>query len=133
MTYQIDQSGKVEQTSLDTIIALTNGKHYCIVLPRKVKRLLQNEFRIRGKPRMFVYDTFCALLVIVLLELKPTAKVYIDKEYIGNEDVIKARILEFMSKIDSLYLPDLDFTLVGKLSPAHLLAAKVGTKKVKPD
>lgn len=132
--YQIDQSGKIEQTSLDTIIALANGKRYCVILPKKTKRLLQEEFRIRKKPRMFIYDTFCALLVIILLKVKPKAAVFIDKEYFGNEDVIKARILEFIDKITSSdYIPDIDFTLVGKSSPAHKLAARVGNKQKKPD
>lgn len=132
--YQIDQSGKIEQTSLDTIIAIANDKHYCIILPKKIKRLLQEEFRIRKKPRMFIFDTFCALLVIILLKVKPITTIFIDKEYFGNEDIIKARILEFMGKIsNSDYIPDIDFTLVGKSSPAHILAAKVGNKQIKPN
>lgn len=132
--YQIDQSGKIEQTSLDTIIALANNKRYCIILPKKIKRLLQEEFRLRKKPRMFIFDTFCALLVIILIKIKPTSTIFIDKEYFGNEDVIKVRILEFMGNImGSKYVPDIDFTLVGKSSPAHILAAKVGHKQIAAD
>lgn len=131
--YQIDQSGKIEQTSLDTIIALANNKRYCIVLPKKIKRLLQEEFRARKKPRMFIFDTFCALMVIILTKIKPTNTIFIDREYFGNEDVIKARILEFLNKLGSHYVPDIDFTLVGKSSSAHILAAKVGNKQLIPD
>ena len=134
LVYQIDQSGKIEQTSLDTIVAIANGKSYCVILPKKIKRLLQEEFRMRKKPRMFIYDTFCALLVIILLKVKPVTAVFIDKEYFGNEDVIKAKILEYISKItNSDYIPDIDFTLVGKSSQAHKLAAKVGNKQIAPD
>ncbi|TSC64197.1 MAG: Uncharacterized protein G01um101493_199 [Microgenomates group bacterium Gr01-1014_93] len=134
MAYQIDQSGKIEQTSLDTIIALSNNKKYCVILRRKTKRLLQEEFRLRRKPRMFIFDTFCALLTIILIKAKPTAPVFIDKEYFGNEALIKARILEFINKIGlSNYIPEIEFTLVGKNSPAHHLAAKVGNKTIKPD
>ncbi len=134
MAFQIDQSGKIEQTSLDTIIALSNSKKYCVVLKRRTKRLLQEEFRLRKKPRMFIFDTFCALLAIILLKVKPASSVFIDKEYFGNEDLIKARILEFINKLSkSDSIPEIEFILVGKSSPAHLLAAKVGKKEVKPD
>lgn len=134
MSYQIDQSGKIEQTSLDTIVALSNSKKYCVVLRRRIKRLLQEEFRLRKKPRMFIFDTFCALLAIILLKVRPTAPVFVDKEYFGNEDLIKARILEFISKLSSSsYISEIEFTLVGKSSPAHLLAARVGNKEIKAD
>lgn len=126
--YQIDQSGKIEQTSLKTIIAISNGIHYSIVLSRKVKRLLQEIFRNQQRPRMFVYDTFAALIALVFVKTKPVSKVMIDKEY-RNEDLVKARILEFLKMHKINYNPNIEFGLVGKLSPAHILAAKVANKK----
>lgn len=72
-------------------------------------------------------------MVIILVKIKPSATIFIDKEYFGNEDVIKARILEFINKLGSNYIPDIDFTLIGKSSPAHILAAKVGNKQIIPD
>lgn len=133
MRYQIDQSGKIEQTSLDTIIALSNDRRYCVLLPKKVKRLLQEDFRRHKRPRMFIYDTFSALIAIILLRVKPASPVFIDKEYPSNEGLIKARVLELMSKVSPEYTPEVEFTLVGKSSPAHLLAAKVGNKKIQAD
>lgn len=132
MKYQIDQSGKIEQTNLDTIIALSNSTQYAIVLPKKTKRILQEIFRSEGRPRMFIYDTFSALIIILLLRTKPKIKVVIDKEY-SNEDLIKARILEFKKADKIKYVPEFVFGLVGKSSPAHILAAKVANKKIKAD
>lgn len=128
--YQIDQSGKIEQTNLDTIIALSNGTQFTLLLPKKTKRILQEIFRSEHRPRMFIYDTFSALLTILLIRTKLKSKVFIDKEY-RNEDLIKARILEFIKNYDVEYIPDIEFTLVGKSSPAHVLAAKVANKKLK--
>ncbi|OGH05972.1 MAG: hypothetical protein A2W22_03530 [Candidatus Levybacteria bacterium RBG_16_35_11] len=128
--YQIDQSGKIEQTSINTIIALSNNIRYAVLLPKKTKRALQEIFRNEGRPRMFIYDTFCALITIVLINTKPNKKVVIDREY-KNEDLIKARILEFIKVFNMK--PVLNFSLVGKSSRAHLLAAKVANKKVKPN
>ncbi len=133
MMYQIDQSGKIEQTNKDTIIALSNNKQYSVLLPKKTKRLLQEYFRNQNRPRMFVYDTFSALISIILLKVKPISPVYIDREYFKNEPLIKARILELMNKFNTKYIPDIEFMLVGKSSPAHLLAAKVGNKIIDAD
>lgn len=72
---QIDQSGKIEQTSLDTIIALSNHDKYSITLSKRSKRLLQEIFRDLKKPRVFVYHTFSALIALVLLKTKPTKTV----------------------------------------------------------
>lgn len=130
---QIDQSGKIEQTNLNTIIALSNNMRYSLVLPKKVKRILQEIFRKQQRPRMFIYDTFAALIALVLIKTKPLSKILIDKEY-KNEDLIKARILEFLKKHNKIkFNPDIEFTLVGKSSPAHILAAKVANKKIIPN
>ena len=134
MTLQIDQSGKIEQTTLDSIVALADEKKFVVVLPKKVKRILLEEFRIRRKPKMFVYFTFSALLAIIFVEVKPKNVVFIDKEYFGNEDLIKGKVLEYVAKkTKSRYIPQIEFALVGKSSPAHILAARVGTKEIKPN
>lgn len=81
---------------------------------------------------MFIYDTFAALLALLFIKTKPVNKIFIDKEY-KNEDLIKARILEFLKIHQIKYKPDIEFTLVGKLSPAHILAAEIGSRKIKAD
>lgn len=130
--YQIDQSGKIEQTSLKTIIAISNDVKYAIVLPGKVKRLLQEIFRNQQRPRMFIYNTFSALIALLFVKTKPVSKVVIDKEY-RNEDLVKARILEYLKTHKVNYIPNIEFGLIGKSSPAHILAAKVANKKITPN
>lgn len=130
---EIDQSGKVEQTSLDTVIALANNVRYVVVLPKKTKRALQTIFRRQGRQRMFVYVTFAALAAIIIKQAKPKTKISIDIEYQGHEDFIKQQILEYLRKLRVKSVPALDFNLVGKSSPAHNLAAQAANKKVKID
>lgn len=36
---EIDQSGKIDQTNLDTAIALTNGVKYTLLFKKKIKEL----------------------------------------------------------------------------------------------
>ncbi len=44
MQIEVDQSGKIEQTSYDTVLALTNGVSYTILLKKKDKRALEKIF-----------------------------------------------------------------------------------------
>lgn len=48
MTYQIDQSGKIEQTAQDTILAYANSTEYALRIPKKLKRKIQELFRVNG-------------------------------------------------------------------------------------
>ncbi|MBD3279668.1 MAG: hypothetical protein GF390_03080 [Candidatus Pacebacteria bacterium] len=43
MKLEIDQSGKVEYTSHDTVLAFSNGKQGSIFLPAKDKKILLND------------------------------------------------------------------------------------------
>ena len=67
MTYQIDQSGRIEQTNLNTILAITDkNKQMAIIFDRKNKRTLQSIFRNQRKIRMFTILTFSALIAILI-------------------------------------------------------------------
>ena len=54
MRIEIDQSIKVEQTGKDTVLGVANDISCAVVLPGKVKRKLQEEFRRSGRPRLFI-------------------------------------------------------------------------------
>lgn len=43
--YKADQSGKIEQTNKNTVVAISNGKKFTVLLKAKDKRLLQDLFR----------------------------------------------------------------------------------------
>jgi len=54
MKYQIDQSGKIEQTNLNTIIAITNSQQMSVLLKKADKRKLAiNEHRLNGDFQAF--------------------------------------------------------------------------------
>ncbi len=129
MKIEIDQSGKIEQTNLNTIIALSNNVQYALILKKRTKRILQEIFRKQGKPRMFVYQTFAALIAILLKEAKPKTQVTIDMEYLGLQDLLKRQIDEYSTLLLGPKIPTFVFGFVGKESPAHILAEKVAYKK----
>jgi hypothetical protein len=115
MIYEIDQSGKVEDTSKDTVICIANKqKQYVILLPRHEKRRLQSYFREKGEIRNFVIIVFSILIAHTIRKMHASA-VVIDREYYGREKTIKKIIYMFLGD----YRADLSFDLIGKKSPAR--------------
>ncbi len=132
MSYQIDQSGKIEQTERHTIIALTNDTVISILLKRKEKRVLQRIFKIAGLQKSFPYIIFSILVALLFLKGSPKKKVTIDREYEGHEDFIEEQIILRIKQIGGKKI-NFAFGHVGKLSKAHQLAYLVGVEKKKPD
>jgi len=132
MKIEIDQSGKIEQTNLNSIIALSNNIKGGIILNRKIKRQLQNYFRKNKKSRVFSYIVFSACVAILLKELKITQKVIIDLEYLGYNKFIKNHILLYLKRLGIKYPITISFASIGKRSPADDLANKIGKQKIKP-
>lgn len=129
MRFEIDQSGKVEQTERDTAVALTNDKNHAVFLKKTEKRILQKFFKNTQNPGFFPYLTFAALLAILIKEAKPKNKVIIDREYFGHEDLILEKTENYLSALGFSKSFSLEFGHVGKLSTAHQFAYLVARKK----
>lgn len=126
MTIEIDQSGKIEDTARDTVIALSNDIQKTIRIPKRVKRQLQEIYRRQGKSRLFVLVVFSVGVYFVLRYLKGEHHVTIDVEYTGHEKAV----LYFLSRMRSTSL--ITFGHVGKSSPADRLASKVSHDLERP-
>lgn len=127
MAYQIDQSGKIEQTNKNTVICLSNSIHATIILKAKDKRELQDIYRKAGKPKVFPTQVFAALTYLLIEKAKiKEGIVYIDKEYPGHEDIIKSYITQLITKLgkNNLDPENIRFMLVGKTSNSHLIGYK---------
>jgi hypothetical protein len=135
MRIEIDQSGKIENTSKHTIIAFSNHKFRSILMSAKEKREVQKVFRNIGKPRLFVYRLFAIMIFLLVREhIKEIREIIIDTEYPGNEALIKNFILHEVWKIE----PDFPrqgilFQQIGKKSRAHFLAYGIAIGKKKAD
>ncbi|MCL4389940.1 MAG: hypothetical protein M1484_01250 [Patescibacteria group bacterium] len=132
--YEVDQSNKVEQTWKDTVLALSNDSEFTLLLRARDKRVIQEQFRLRGEPRNFILFTFSALLVFLLKNTKPTTLVTVDLEYKDSENIIHDRLINYsrLLKFDLNKVPVV-FKSIGKKSPAHKLAGKVSSGKQNPD
>lgn len=61
-------------------------------------------------------------------QIDQSNKVVVDREYMGHEKAISERLIIYLNKTVNF-----EFGLVGKLSPAHILAARTATGKQKPN
>jgi len=134
MKIERDQSGKIEETNVDTVIALSNGVKFSVRIHRRTKRRLQEEFRKQGRPKFFRYKTFATGVYILIKDFANKADdIVIDTEYVGNDRLIKNLIMDFVKSAETknILKQQISFKQIGKKSPAHILAISVfrGKKK----
>lgn len=135
MRIEIDQSGKVENTSRNTVIAFSNSKFKSILIGAKNKKEIQKFFRRIGKPRIFIYKTF-AILIFLLIKnnLKEINEIIVDEEYPGKSPLIKNFLFQEIKKVNSSFSKqNIAFHCIGKKSRAHFLAYGVATGKRRAD
>lgn len=117
--YKVDQSGKIEYTSHDTVIAFSNGKKGAILLKASDKRILQEDFRKAGKAQVFPFRVF-ALLIFLLLKKEKFQELIIDTEYPGRGDLIKNYLLHDFKRVGRDVDPStIRFHRIGKNCEAH--------------
>lgn len=129
MKYEVDQSGRIEETNRHTVIAIANKNYsYTVKIDSKIKKLIQRKFQKIKKPKMFGVYGFVVGLILLLKKSKiKNSIVIIDIEYDGYNKVITN---ELIKNIDQ----DLEFRFsnIGKRSPAHICAYTIFKKREKP-
>lgn len=98
MKIEIDQSGRVEYTSKPTVVGFSNGKEKTVIILSTEKQKLQRFFRRLNKPRMFTCTLFSFLIYFLLKNERNIEQVIIDKEYPGQDALIKSLILNFFKR-----------------------------------
>ena len=114
MKIEIDQSGKIEFTAVQTVVA--DSLDNVIKIKGKEKRIIQKMYREKGKPKLYLLETFSFITACLIKESLSRANYYvIDVEYPGHNDIIKRYILLFARKlkirIDTL---NITFNHIGK-------------------
>lgn len=135
MQIEIDQSGKIEYTRVDTVVAFSNSKSKSILIKAVEKRRLQTVFREQKKGRVFVYKAF-ALLIYLLIkdDFDNITSIIIDQEYKGKASEIKTYLLRQIKKDGmSFTASHIHFLEIGKKSSAHFKAYDTARGKMKPN
>ena len=132
MTYEIDQSGKVEDTNKLTVVAYANGKIKSVKIGSVEKQKLLAAMRTLDHPkRNYVYKIFAALIYFLLAD-ESVDSVVIDREYMGHEESIIGFLIYLLNKTGK-NIPSIRFDYIGKSSPAHKAALDVFRGKKEAD
>jgi hypothetical protein len=130
---EVDQSGKIEQFDVNTVVALSNHHKYAVLLPKAIKQELyyENKTRINDlKYKLFAITTFYCIKKFI----DDNTPIAICQEYTGKELLIKSEIVQLLRGYCIDINPKLIvFGIITKASPAHELALSVFRKTRKPD
>lgn len=133
---EVDISGRVEDTSTDTIFAFSNSEQYKIKLSKKTKRecvLLLRKLGKHGKS-FYLQIYCCGLFCLLKRTINKIPLVTLDEEYRGRDKDIKRVVLGIFTKNGKDIPSDkIRFELIGRKSPAHLVAFTCHQGKSKPD
>lgn len=123
--FEVDQSNRVEELAKDSYVGVARGKFAFVVkLAKKEKRLLFVSFEDRGRKKLFGPEVFCKLIVLILkLNLLIPARLVVDLEYPGYEDLIVRIIKTYEPGIEVV------FKQIGKNSEAHKAVYVWGSAK----
>lgn len=132
MFVEIDQSGKVEYTKDDTVIADSLGNS--LLLPAYDKRTLQDFYRSINKPRHSVFQTFSALLAyLIAFSYNKTNYYIVDIEYVGWDTQIRKWCIQYIEVLQiNIHEEAITFRRIGKKSRAHCFANTTFAKKLLP-
>lgn len=133
---EVDQSGKVEETTTDTVLAYSNGITFTLLITKEVKRNYIKAFRAHGFSgkefylRLFVIGLFYLLKDII----ERTQQIFIDHEYYGHDGRIKDLLINFLLRAGyAVDYHQIQFKYIGKHSRAHTIALSTLRKELKPN
>lgn len=132
MKIEIDQSGRIEFTGTDTVLAYSDGKQFSILIPSIVKREIVRKLRIKKKVGKTFFIKLFSICIFLLIKdvIHKLDEIIIDIEFERREKDIKNILMDYIRKI----YPNFDkrkilFQRIGKRSNAHKVAVEVFRNK----
>ncbi|MEZ4708457.1 MAG: hypothetical protein R3A44_14700 [Caldilineaceae bacterium] len=125
MHVEVDQSGKIGQTNVDTVLAFSNGVHFSVLIPRRVKQECARRLRTTGLSAEAIYMRLFATGLYILLKehIGKVDRVLIDTEYFGKEASIKEHLYNLFRRSNiQVFRHQVVFGYIGKESSAHKVA-----------
>jgi hypothetical protein len=133
---EVDQSGRIEETNRDTVLAFSDGIQFSVLIPSRVKQDCLRALRLQGIKGNLFYIQFFAIGLFYLLRghIEKIDRVTIDREYLGHEGQIKDYLINCLFRsglmIDSYKI---EFSHIGEHPPVHTLAISTFRKAEKPN
>ena len=136
MKVEVDQSGKIGDTKVPTVLAFSNGKQYAILISTTVKRECIQKMRGERKleTRLYIQLFSVCLYLLLRTDIRKLEQITIDFEYPGHESKIKEHLINLFLRAGIRVSPaKLHFDRIGKKSNSHRFALGVFTGKSKPN
>lgn len=133
---EVDQSGRIEFTKEDTVLAFSDGVSFSVLIPASVKRACVRKLRERGLsgPTFYVQLFATGLFFLLKDHIESLSQVCIDVEYLGKEAQIKEHLINLLRRAGHRVESDqIQFRWVGKKSAAHVLALETLRGDKRPD
>jgi len=134
MHIEVDESGRVENLTQDSVLAFSNKIFYSVFLNRREKRKCLQVLRQHyGHLKNWFLKIFAALLFLLIKDfIDKIDNIVIDVEYSGRDSDVKGMLLRHIRKIEPSFPKDkIAFRNIGKKSKAHLIAYGIYKKKAK--
>src|SRR5436309_2945288 len=97
---EVDQSGKIEETNQNTVLAFSNDAKYSILISSAVKQECLRVLREHGLTGQTLYtQLFTAVLYFLLRgHLDNLSCVIVDTEYVGKDAEIRQHLLNLFRR-----------------------------------
>lgn len=133
MQLEVDQSGKIELLSQDTIIACSNDRQYSIKIPKKIKQYIHYNYKSKIKQlnyKLFSIGVYCCIENF----LKNSQLIIIDDEYHGKNNLVKSILISYIKrKYKSFDEKLIKIALITRNSNAHHVAIETFRGEHKPN
>ena len=133
MHIEVDQSGKIELLSHDTIIACSNDNQHSIKIPKKIKQDIYYDHK--NKIEQLKYKLFCIGVYYCIEKFLTKSKlITIDDEYHGRNNLVKSILISYIRKDYGNFDEKLiRFSQITKNSNAHHVAIETFRGEHKPN
>lgn len=135
MKVEVDQSGKIGDTKVATVLAFSNGRQFTILIPARVKRECVRHLRGKGKleTRLYIQLFAAGLYLLLKRDIKSLDQIIVDFEYPGHEAKIKEHLINLFQRAGVKVHPaKIQFDYVRKKSNSHKLAIETFKGKAEP-
>jgi hypothetical protein len=133
---EVDQSGRVEYTAEDTVLAFANGMQFSVLITSVTKRVCVRALREAGLGGNTLYTQLFATCLFFLLRnyIHELSTVIVDIEFIGKDSQIKEHLYTLLGRVGQTpEREQVQFRRVGKKSPAHELAINTLRRRNEPN
>lgn len=127
MRVEVDQSGRVEDLTMNTVVGLSNDHTSSVFVSAGTKREIVKFLKSKISSSDYA-PLFFSILIFFLLREEKLKTVLVDEEYTGKDEYISGIVKGFFEN-SKKHCPEIIFGRIGKHSRAHALVIGIHRTK----